>query len=122
MSLMVTDWLGQTDSTTLIPNPFYLIPNTGPCAGAQAGTYSVSLMVTDWLGQTDSNTWSFTKAAAALPLVQLVGGTQQTFTISQGISVPVQIFLQSVCAGAAQDLNIPYKSKNPMSAYSCGKE
>lgn len=75
-----------------------------PCAGAQAGTYSVTLMVTDWLGQTDSTTWSFTKAAAALPLVQLVGGTQQSFTISQGISVPVQIFLQSVCAGTAQNI------------------
>ncbi len=71
------------------------------CAGAQAGTYSVSLMVTDWLGQTDSTTWGFTKAAAALPLVQLVGGAQQSFTISQGIAVPAQIFLQSVCAGAA---------------------
>ena len=62
----------------------------------------MTLMVTNWLGQTDSTTWSFTKAAAALPLVQLVGGVQQSFTISQGISVPVQIFLQSVCAGAAQ--------------------
>ena len=80
-------------------------------AGAQAGTYSVTLMVTDWLGQTDSTTWSFTKAAAALPLVQLVGGAQQSFTISQGIAVPAQIFLASVCAGAAQSTtrpNIPY--------------
>lgn len=68
----------------------------------------MTLMVTDWLGQTDSTTWSFTKAAAALPLVQLVGGAQQGFTISQGISVPVQIFLQSVCAGAAQSKSTLY--------------
>ena len=60
--------------------------------------------MTDWLGQTDNTTWAFTKAAAALPLVQLVGGAQQSFTISQGISVPAQIFLQSVCAGAAQSM------------------
>lgn len=32
--------------------------------------------------------------------MQLVGGAQQSFTISQGLAVPVQIFLQSVCPGA----------------------
>ena len=66
----------------------------------QGGVYTVTLTVTDWLAQTASATWTFTKAATALPLVQLVGGGQQGFTISQGISVPAQIFLQSVCPGA----------------------
>lgn len=66
----------------------------------QGGVYTVTLTVTDWLAQTASTTWTFTKAATALPLVQLVGGSQQDFTISQGISVPAQIFLQSVCPGA----------------------
>lgn len=66
----------------------------------QGGTYMVTLTVTDWLAQTAGASWTFVKAATALPLVQLVGGAQQSFTISQGLAVPVQIFLQSVCPGA----------------------
>ncbi len=74
------------------------------CPRRQGGTYMVTLTVTDWLAQTAGASWTFVKAATALPLVQLVGGAQQSFTISQGLAVPVQIFLQSVCPGAPRCL------------------
>ncbi|KAK9833282.1 hypothetical protein WJX81_002494 [Elliptochloris bilobata] len=82
-------------------------------AGLAGGTYTVTLTVTDWLAQTANATWTFTKAAAALPLVQLVGGAQQSFTISQGIKVPVQIFLQSVCPGSTVVYNWTFASGSP---------
>lgn len=42
---------------------------------------------------------SFTKEAAALPLVTLIGGPQQTFSLGAGINVQTQIDVSSVCPG-----------------------
>lgn len=43
---------------------------------------------------------SFTKEAAALPQVALLGGSEQTFAISAGIRVQTSIELGTVCPGA----------------------
>lgn len=42
---------------------------------------------------------SFSKEAAALPLVTIVGGPQQTFSLGAGINIQTQIDVLSVCPG-----------------------
>lgn len=42
---------------------------------------------------------SLTKEAAALPVVTIVGGPQQAFSLGAGINVQTQIDVSSVCPG-----------------------
>jgi len=63
------------------------------------GDYTVSLTVTNWLGASDTATLTFTSQAAALPVVAVVGGAQQTFAVAAGIRVQTAIDLSSVCPG-----------------------
>lgn len=45
------------------------------------------------------DTFSFDIQDARLPLVTIVGGAQQTFSISAGINIQTAIDLASVCPG-----------------------
>lgn len=44
-------------------------------------------------------TFSFDKEAETLPVVTVVGGAQQAFSISAGINIQTAIDLTSVCPG-----------------------
>ncbi|KAL4452032.1 hypothetical protein ABPG75_007694 [Micractinium tetrahymenae] len=68
-------------------------------AALHPGTYTFSLTVTSWLGAADTASFSFTKETAALPVVAVVGGPQQTFSVASGIRVQTAIDLSSVCSG-----------------------
>ncbi|PSC71100.1 putative DNA-3-methyladenine glycosylase 2 [Micractinium conductrix] len=68
-------------------------------AALPAGNYALSLTVTSWLGGTSTAELSFTKLAAALPVVAVVGGASQTFQVANGLRAQTVIDLASVCSG-----------------------
>lgn len=67
-----------------------------------ADDYTVKLTATNYLGaSTTSADFAFTKtASAAAPLVAVLGGAAQTFSIAKGISVSTQLLASSVCPGS----------------------
>ncbi|KAL4419691.1 hypothetical protein ABPG75_006789 [Micractinium tetrahymenae] len=79
-------------------SPRLVIPSALAASLAQ-GTYTLQMNVTNWLGMTSSASLSFEKEAAALPLVTIIGGPQQTFSLGAGINVQTQIYTSSVCPG-----------------------
>lgn len=67
-----------------------------------ADPYTVRLTATNFLDvSTSSASFTFTKtASAAAPLVAVLGGAAQTFSIAKGISVSTQLLASSVCPGS----------------------
>lgn len=74
--------------------------------GAQVGNanfastdHRVNLTATNYLGVSDFTSFTFTKVASGLtPIVSVVGGTRQSFTIAQGLRIATQLVATSVCA------------------------
>jgi hypothetical protein len=74
--------------------------------GAQVGNANfaatdptVTLTATNYLGVSGSTDFTFTKVASGLtPIVSVVGGISQSFTIAQGLRVATQLVATSVCA------------------------
>lgn len=60
---------------------------------------TVTLTATNYLGVSKSMDFTFTKAASGLtPIVSVVGGVSQSFTIAQGLRAATQLVATSVCA------------------------
>jgi hypothetical protein len=69
-------------------------------AGIAPGTYALTVTATNFLGVNASSTRQITIAAAGTaPVISIVGGPVQDYTISEGFKVSSQLVAESVCAG-----------------------
>lgn len=74
--------------------------------GAQVGNtkfataeHSVTLTATNYLGVSGEASFTFEKVESGrTPIVSVVGGTSQSFTIAQGLRIATQLVATSVCA------------------------
>lgn len=66
-----------------------------------AGDYALKVTVTNFLGVSDSASFTFTKAAAGdeVPVISIIGDSQQNFKVAEGIKVETQLMASSVCPG-----------------------
>lgn len=71
--------------------------------------YTITVTVTTFLGQSSTARLTFTKKpSGAAPMVSIVGGSQQSFKIAQGINVGSVLDPTSVCAGKAVSVFVGY--------------
>lgn len=81
-------------------SPRLVIPGAKLASMAE-GAYTLRLTAVNFLDVSSSASASFDKRPmGATPVVSVVGGTQQTFSIAQGISLTTQLLPSSVCSSS----------------------
>eukprot|EP00884_Botryococcus_braunii_P012425 jgi/Botrbrau1/21183/Bobra.0061s0074.1 len=91
----------------------YLVLSATTASALPANSYTISLQVKDWLNTTASTTWTFSKSAAPAPLIDIVGGGQHSFLISQGINVNARIRQETVCPGSKVQYTWAFAESSP---------